>query len=247
MIAKLRKVVDLRFFFGFWIVELLLLTALKIVEIMDPETLIRIYIMFTAILLNAVFMLCAVLRLKKQGRDIALMGIPLAVFTTLLADLFLVLLKELGGAKIVTFITYEAAMMIGFFIFGLVQVVYAAYLKPNKWRILIRVGFYIAFIVAIYAAGLLTLDRFIACLSMSQLILNLVYVWIDHGRARTTASLVLAIGITLFFACDLFIMVRMLLSPASALYPIIVFMVWMFYIPSQALLSTAYLVDRAEA
>ena len=131
--------------------------------------------------------------------------------------------------------------MIGFFVFGLVLVIYACYLGLTKRRAIIRIGFYLVFIIAIAAAGLLTLDRFIACLSMSQLILNLVYVWIEHNKKRTRASLLLAVGITLFFGCDLFITIRMLLPPVGFIYSVICFMVWVFYIPSQVVLTSSYI------
>ena len=190
-------------------------------------------------------MLFLVSQVKRAGKDTVIYGIPLAVFTTLLADCFLVMLHGLSKAEVISFISPLTANMIGFFIFGIVQVIYACYLGLTKRRLIIRIGFYLAFIVAIAAAGLLTLDRFIACLSMSQLILNLVYVWIEHRKKKTLASLLLAVGITLFFGCDLFIMMRMLLPAGGAVYAFIRFMVWIFYIPSQVVLTSSYLADRA--
>ena len=56
---------------------------------------------------------------------------------------------------------------------------------------------------------------------------------IENNKKRTTASLLLAIGITLFFGCDLFIMLRMLLPAQGSICSAIRFMVWVFYIPSQ--------------
>ena len=229
----------------FCIAELLLLVVLKLVQAFCPIHVAEIFPMFSAILLNALFMLYLVIRVKKSGKATLIIGIPLAVFTTLLADCFLVLLHGLSKAALIHFITPLLSNMIGFSIFGVVQVIYACYLGLTKRRLIIRVGFYLYFILSIAAAGLLTLDRFIACLSMSQLILNLVYVWIEHHRKRATASLLLAIGITLFFGCDFFIMMRMLLPPQGLLYGAICFMVWVFYIPSQVLLTSSYFADRA--
>ena len=57
----------------------------------------------------------------------------------------------------------------------------------------------------------------------------------------------LALGITLFFGRDLFIMLRMLLPAQGFIYEVICFMVWVFYIPSQVLLTSSYLADRASA
>ena len=75
-------------------------------------------------------------------------------------------------------------------------------------------------------SGIFTFDRFIACLSMSQLIPNLIFAWIDHNKKPTKASLLL---------------------PEGIIYSIVYFMVWIFYIPSQVVLMSSYLADRADA
>jgi hypothetical protein len=186
-------------------------------------------------------------KVKKAGKDTAIKGIPLAVFVTLLADFFLVFSSGLSRHGVITFVEEIICDMIGFFVFGVVQVVYAFYLGITKRRLIIRIGFYLGFIAAVYAAGILTFDRLIACLSMSQLILNVIYCWIENNKKRTLSSLIFAIGITLFFGCDAFIMLRMILPPEGFIYSAICFMVWIFYIPSQAVLTSSYLVDRAEA
>ena len=113
--------------------------------------------------------------------------------------------------------------------------------------LIVRVAFYVVFLITIYAAGLLTVDRWIACLSMTQLILNVVYAWIENNKKRTLPSLLFAIGITLFFGCDGFIMMRMLLPPEGFIYSVICFMVWVFYIPAQVVITSSYLFDRANA
>jgi hypothetical protein len=220
---------------------------LKVIQAVHPGPASEVFPMFFAILLNTLFMILLVIRVKKAGKDTFIKGLPLAVFTTLLADCFLVLLHDLSTAEIIRFISPLTANMIGFFIFGIVQVVYACYLGLTKRRLIIRIGFYIALTVGIAVAGLFTFDRFIACLSMSQLILNTIYSWIEYRKKRTTASLLLAIGITLFFGCDFSIMLRMLLPPQGFIYSAICFMVWVFYIPSQVVITSSYLVDRAEA
>ena len=247
MTDKTKNIVSTKLFYGFCIFEVLILVILKVLQAIYPDSYIEIFPMFSAILFNALFMLFLVTRVKKACKDPVILGIPLAVFTTLLADCFLVMLHGLANADIIHFISPIGANMIGFFVFGLVQVIYACYIGLNKHRVIIRVGFYLSFIIAIAVAGQLTFDRFIACLSMSQLILNLIYVWIEHGKKRTKASLLLGIGITLFFGCDSFIMMRMLLPPEGFIYSAICFMVWVFYIPAQFILTSSYLADRKSA
>lgn len=241
------KIINPLLLICFLAVEFLVLVALKLVQAIYPRSIADTYLMFSAILINAVFMLILLASVKRSGKALAFTGIPLAILTTLLADVFLVLLKDLADADMITFLTADSADVIGFFIFGIVQVIYAIYLTPSKLRITVRVLFYVALLAAVYFIGLNELGYFVACLSMSQLVLNLVYGWIDHSKKRTRASLLLAIGLSLFFLCDSFIMLRMLLPSGSFFYEVICFMVWVFYIPSQAVLSTSYLADRADA
>ncbi len=247
MTKKFQPIISPKLFFGFCFIEFLILVTLKVLQAIYPNSVIEIYPMFSAILLNALFMLFSVICVKKAGKDALVTGLPLAVFTTLLADCFLVVLHGLSAAEIVRFMSPLTANTIGFFIFGVVQVVYACYLSLTNRRLIIRVAFYLLLVIAIAAAGLFTFDRFIACLSMSQLVLNLIYSWIDHRKNRTAASLLLAIGITLFFGCDFSIMLRMLLPPQGFIYEVICFMVWVFYIPSQVVLTSSYLADRTKA
>ena len=220
---------------------------MKIVQAIDPDCLPKTYLMFVAILFNALFVAFLVMRVKKAGGDTALWGIPLAVFTTLLADCFLVLANNFSKLGLIDFISPLGSNMIGFLIFGMVQVIYAVYLGLNKYRLVIRIGFYLGFTGIMFALDMLTLDRFIACLSMTQLILNLIYGWIEHGKKHTRASLLLAIGLSPFLACDALIMTRMVIPHHGFLYEAVRFMVWVFYIPSQVVLTSAYLVDRTEA
>ena len=247
MMEKYKNIISLKLFSGFCITELLILIVLKVTQVIAPSSVTKTLLMFSAILLNALFMLFLVHLVKKSGKTAAVWGIPLAVFVTLLADVFLVLFDDFSRAEIIHFISPLATTMIGFFVFGIVQVIYACYMGMTKRRLVIRVAFYLAFVAALAAAGMLSLDRFIACLSMSQLIMNFVFVWIEHRKTRTTASILLALGITLFLGCDLFIMLRMLLPAQGFIYEVICFMVWVFYIPSQVLLTSSYLADRANA
>ena len=218
MTKKLQPIISSKLFFGFCLIEFLILVALKVIQAIFPGPVVEVFPMFSAILLNAIFMLFLVFRVKKAGKDTLVKGLPFAVFTTLLADCFLVLLHGLSVGEVIHFISPLTVNMIGFAIFGIVQVIYACYLGLTRKRLIIRIGFYGALIIGIAVAGLFTFDRFIACLSMSQLVLNVIYSWIEHKKKHTTASLLLAIGITLFFGCDFSIMLRMLLPAQGFVY-----------------------------
>lgn len=247
MVEKSNSIVNFKFFYAYCILELLLLIVLKLVQSLLPLSNAKTFIMFSATTVNALFMAFLVYRVNKTGKDMQIWGLPLAAFVTLFADVFLVLAKDLARAGVITFISFDVAKMIGFFIFGLIQVVYAVYLGLNKSRIIIRISFYVIFTVVMFAVGILTLDRFIACLSMTQLILNLIYGWIEYGKKRTRATLIFAIGITLFLGGDAFIMLRTLLDSHSSFLPTVRFMVWVFYIPAQVVLTSSYLFNRIDA
>lgn len=234
-------------FFGFCALELLILITLKIVQEIDPDCLTKTFLMFAATLFNALFMAFVVLRVKKAGGNVAIMGLPLAAFITLLGDCFLVLANNFSKLGHIDFLSPLTSNMIGFFLFGILQVIYAVYLGLNKYRLAIRVGFYFVFTGIMFALDLLPLVRFIACLSMTQLILNLIYSWIEHKKKHSRASLLLAIGLTLFLVGDILIMARMVIPHHGFLYEAVRFMVWVFYVPAQVVLTSAYLVDRTEA
>lgn len=246
MTPQKNNIVTKQIFSAFCIVELLILIVLKVFSIVFVRSYKETLLMFSAILINALFMLFLTLRVKKAGLDTKITGIPLAVFVTLLADCFLVLLKDFADLEIIDFISADTSTMIGFVIFGLVQVIYAIHLGITKRRLAVRIAFYLVFVAVVYALGMMTFDRLLACLSMSQLILNTVYAWIEHHKNKTPASLWLALGITLFFGCDSLIMMRMLLTPSGFIYEAVCFMVWVFYIPSQVVLTTSYLVERTK-
>ena len=101
----------------------MVLVVLKIVSAVSAKSVEEACIMFSAILLNALFMLFLTLKVKKASKDPMVVGIPLAVFTTLLADCFLVLAYDLSSNGVINFITPLLSNMIGFFIFGIVQVI----------------------------------------------------------------------------------------------------------------------------
>ena len=247
MLKKCQNIINPKFFIGFCVLELLVLITLKTVQMVFPTSIADTFLMFIAIVFNTICMLFLVSRVKKAGKDTALYGIPLAIFLTFLADCFLVLAYDLSEAGVINFISVFTCNMFGFFIFGLVQIAYAYYLGITKRRLIIRIGFYLVFLAVIAILGLLTWDRFVACVSMSQLILNVVYAWIEYKKKNTKQSLLLALGITLFLGCDALIMMRMLLPKGGIVYAIIAFMVWVFYIPSQVVLTSSYLVDRIDA
>lgn len=132
MKEKIKSIISPKIFLAFCITEILILVTLKILQAIFPYSVIEVPPMFSAILLNALFMLLLVIRVNGKGKDPEITGIPLAVFTTLLADCFLVLLHGLSKAELIRFITPLTANMIGFFIFGIVQVIYAFYLGLTK-------------------------------------------------------------------------------------------------------------------
>ena len=126
MTKKLQPIISSKLFSVFCLIEFLILVALKVIQAIFPGPVVEVFPMFSAILLNAIFMLFLVFRVKKAGKDTLVKGLPFAVFTTLLADCFLVLLHDLSVGEVIHFISPLTANMIGFAIFGIVQVIYAS-------------------------------------------------------------------------------------------------------------------------
>ena len=147
----------------------------------------------------------------------------LALVITLFADFFLTLL---GGDLYGT---------IGVAFFCILESVYAVYLKSPVPMIVARVVLFVALIVAALILHRLTITTAVAVLNISILTFNLVDAW---SAKRFDAGLLFKIGITLFFIGDLCVGLRAVTS--GNLREVAAFLVWIFYLPTQVLLTLHY-------
>ena len=181
-------------------------------------------LMYTAILINTIivgycFCHSGTNRTKSSDRLVAY-----AIFTTAAADFFM------------TLIGVERGFLPGIILFCCVQIIYALYLRLTIKLLLIRIAFFAAGLIALNMAGMLSLSNALGFLDLTLLLVNAVIAWMPVG---TKTSLLFRIGITLFLCCDLSITFRDL--TIGDMHAIIDFLVWIFYIPSQAAITLSYL------
>lgn len=187
---------------------------------------------FTSIALVFTFSLLFV-RLKEDKNFI----IQLALLFTVMADLFLVLIRPLNQALAMSF-------------FSVTQMLYFVKILISEKRKGFRLANLISRIVAIVLVQVITLlvlkgkADYVSLISMfyfTNLVLNLLFAFLNFKQNPT-----LAIGLLLFMFCDIFVGLQSAIGvyidiPATSIIYKIVFSpfnwAWFFYIPSQTLLS----------
>lgn len=144
------------------------------------------------------------------------------------------------------FLTLHQSVLPGYILFCLAEAVYACYFRPSPAGIFIRFLLYVLTIAIIHSAGLLNIINAFGLLNMNLITVNMLCAWIDHRSQKTTSSLLLAAGFTLFAGCDYSLLVRALSAGTAGMAADR--LTWVFYIPSQAALVAAYAVlTRSES
>lgn len=150
--------------------------------------------------------------------------VPPALALTALADLFLLVLNRHYG--------------IGVAIFLGVQILYLIRLRragacPALW---LRGALALALGLAVCWTGLATPLNLLCCLYFSQLLSNACLAWTLRGRSWRR----FALGLTLFVGCDVCVGIFNLpgLLP-DALYQFARVGMWLFYLPSQVLITAS--------
>lgn len=176
-------------------------------------------ILFSAIVLNAAFALFAYLAI---GRSIAPRRerlIVLALYITVVADLFLTYLGRTFAIP-------------GVICFCAVETVYAAYLKSSRASILLRVYLFMILFCAAIAMNSVSVLNVAALIDIAILSVNVFDAW----RPRCDRpNLAFRIGIILFLCCDLCVGLCDLIPGQIGM--ITGFLIWVFYIPSQVLIT----------
>ena len=158
--------------------------------------------------------------------------VPPALACTALADLFLLVLNR--------------HYLLGVAIFLAVQTLYLLRLRRagagNGWWL--RSGLALLLALAVYALGLASALNLLACLYFSQLLSNTCLAWTLRGRAWR----LFALGLTLFVGCDVCVGLFNLsgLVP-DTLYQFARVGMWLFYLPSQVLITLSAFSERSPA
>ena len=133
-----------------------------------------------------------------------------------------------------------------FFFFGVVETIYAFYLKMSWKNGIFRVVMYGIFLLVLYLAGSLNADNIVAAWSMTQLTINVVISWIAYSRDKNSSRLLFAMGILLFFGCDVCVGIRNGLegTTGALLYKVAASLVWTCYVPAQVAIVMSYFKKR---
>lgn len=207
---------------GFLAVEAVLYAAFLILDLTGRggDT---ILIKYAGILLCVLF---AHLSVLKGGEYL----VHIALSITAIADWFLLVRND--------------RYAVGITLFLCVQTVYFLRLRragvPSALPL--RAGLALGAGLGLYLLQMASPVNLLAGLYFSQLLSNTALAWTLHGRQRR----VFAVGLTLFVGCDLCVGLFNALPAASPLYPAVSVGMWLFYLPSQALIALSALPEKEE-
>ena len=179
-------------------------------------------IMYMAVLVNTAVTLYFFLKYGAKSRSLHNM-LALGLTFTAAADYYL---------------TFRSVVLPGYFLFCLVEAIYALYFKPDAGNILMRTFLYGILLAIMYHLGRHALTDALGMLNLILLLVNVFCAWAHQRKDPGTGNLCLALGFSLFAGCDYSLLIRELTSGmANSLSN---FMVWIFYVPAQVLLVLAY-------
>ena len=145
------------------------------------------------------------------------------------------LLATLAGDFFLTLIGTEDVFVPGVLMFCVTQLLYAAYLRPGRASVISRAVLGAAGILVLGLSGRLTAASALGAADLALLSMNVITAW---TRARENTPLLFRIGLTLFLLCDFSIALRFV--TAGAVRAAAAFLVWVFYAPSQVLITVSY-------
>lgn len=120
----------------------------------------------------------------------------------------------------------------GIALFCVVQTMYMLYLKPSRGNLIIRPIILTVLVCILGLIRMITLQNVLAVLDITLLGLNAVCAW---KQSRLSRSRVLfAVGLTLFFCCDMCVGLRFILP--QELSTLMLILIWTFYLPSQIII-----------
>ena len=215
-------------------VEAALLLLIKLLENIVDYDLIRRLMFFAIVLDFALISFCYIWKKKRDERKKApLAFIFLGMLFTLLADTFLVLINDF--------------YIVGVILFCAVQTLYALYLGMSLKQVLARLALFAVLLIIIVLAGRLDLLSGFSAYSMAMLSINAVTAWLKYGKDKTTARLLLALGLTLFFCCDANVGIMNATAANTMLNVVSAWLIWVFYIPSQVLIVLSFIYNAQDA
>ena len=182
--------------------------------------------MYAAIAVNTALALYYYLRFGRKLKDKHVNLIAFGLFATFAADFFATLI---GRRMSMT------AYLCGAACFCIVELIYAAYLRGGRSAVIMRAVLVAAGLIVLGVMGALKPDKILGVTNEMLILANVIDAW---AARRINPHIFFKIGITLFFACDTSIVIRSLTS--GAIHDTAAFVVWIFYVPAQLLITLAY-------
>ncbi len=149
---------------------------------------------------------------------------------TAVADIFL------------TLIGTENFYLHGFICFCIVELIYALYLKTSAFGYLIRFNIYIIALIVFVLTGKATVVYCAGLLNIVLVLTNALSAW---ATEKMPTPLYFKLGLTLFFLCD--ISVVGCGATTGTAYEIFYTLAWLFYAPSQILITLSYVKSIEDA
>ncbi len=156
--------------------------------------------------------------------------VPAALVLTACADWFLLVRND--------------CYPLGITLFLCVQTVYFIRLRSAGAGsgCVLRAGLALGAGLSVYAVKMASPVNLLAALYFSQLLSNTALAWTLKGSRRRT----FALGLTLFVGCDACVGLFNALPRSSPLYPAVCVGMWLFYLPSQVLITLSALPEKEE-
>lgn len=156
--------------------------------------------------------------------------VPAALALTAGADWFLLVRNDRYAAGVALFLC--------------VQAVYLLRLRRAGagWAWPLRAGLALGAGLAVCALRMASPLNLLAALYYTQLLSNTALAWTGHGRRWRR----FALSLTLFVGCDTCVGLFNTLPPTSPLYSAAAVAVWLFYLPSQVLITLSALPEKEE-
>lgn len=208
----------------FYIIEAFLYASFLVLDFYNVS--ISEYLKYSSILLCLVASLIIFIRKKSS---FCMLFTFLALFFTCVSDYFLLLAHD------------NSNYIIGVFTFFIVQILYFIVILKRrnfskfKIELFIRLGviFLIIFISTLIKENSLTI---VALSYFSQLFINFISSLFLIKKNKKNA--IFSIALFLFICCDIFVGLNNLSFNNQTLTFVFYYLMWLFYLPSQAILST---------
>ena len=118
---------------------------------------------------------------------------------------------------------------LGILLFCIVQTMYMVHLKPTLKELALRGTIFVILVGVLAIINMFSFQNVLAVLDITMLGVNAFKAWKDRGQ-----KLMFAIGLTLFFCCDICVGLRSIVP--YELSTLMLVLIWTFYLPSQVII-----------